>query len=282
MTRRTGLLPHRAALTTALFASAALCAPAVASADLGDKTLRKGDSGADVRALQRELNSSGYKTATDGEFGANTVKRVRAFEGNEQLRVDGKVTPADVKVLKSTIKRGKAGEATYPSGGASPDNGNTTGPGDDGSSDTPADTGKTAPGAKATLGSDGLAVAPAAAPAEVRKAIAAGNEIAKTPYVYGGGHGTKLKDSGYDCSGSISYALRKAGLMKSALASGPMMTFGQSGKGQWITLYANSGHAYMIIAGLRFDTSARDQDGTRWSAESRSTSGYTARHPEGF
>ena len=124
-------------------------------------------------------------------------------------------------------------------------------------------------------------MAPAGAPPEVQKAIAAGNEIAKTPYKYGGGH-AKLKDSGYDCSGSISYALRKAGIMKSSLASGPMMKFGESGPGEWITLYANSGHAYMVIAGLRFDTSARKQEGSRWSDESRSSKGYTARHPEGF
>lgn len=283
MSRRSGLNPHRAVLATALFAVLPLCAPAVASAQLGDKTLKKGDSGVDVRELQGELNAAGYRTMRDGEFGANTVKRVRAFEGNEQLKVDGRVTPADAKLLGTTTKRGKNGEKSFPSGGASPgDDSGTTDPGDDAPADTPTDTGQTTPGAKATLGSDGLAVAPASAPAAVKKAIAAGNEIAKTPYVYGGGHGTKLKASGYDCSGSISYALRTAGLMKSSLASGPMMKFGESGKGEWITLYANSGHAYMIIAGLRFDTSARKQDGTRWSDESRSSSGYTARHPEGF
>ena len=131
------------------------------------------------------------------------------------------------------------------------------------------------------MGADGFAVAPAGAPPEVQKAIAAGNEIAKTPYKFGGGH-AKLKDTGYDCSGSISYALRKAGIMKSSLASGPMMKFGDSGPGEWITLYANSGHAYMVIAGLRFDTSARKQEGSRWSSEPRSSKGYTARHPEGF
>jgi hypothetical protein len=80
----------------------------------------------------------------------------------------------------------------------------------------------------------------------------------------------------------VSYALRKAGLMKSAMASGDMMKMGESGPGEWITIYANSGHAYMVIAGLRFDTSARKQDGTRWTEESRSSKGYTARHIEGF
>ncbi len=263
MSRR--LTPRNALLTGALLALP-LSAPAIADAQLGDKTLRKGDSGSDVKALQRELRSAGYRTAVDGEYGNDTARRVRAFEGNEQLKVDGKVTPADARKLRATTERGENGEEELPTGGAVPGEEEKT---------------QTAPGAKATVGADGFAVAPAGAPPEVQKAIAAGNEIAKTPYKYGGGHG-KLKDSGYDCSGSISYALRKAGIMKSSLASGPMMRFGESGRGDWITLYANSGHAYMIIAGLRFDTSARKQEGSRWSDESRSSKGYTARHPEGF
>lgn len=259
------LTPRRVLLASALL-TLPLSAPAVADAQLGDKTLRKGDSGADVKELQRELRAAGYRTAVDGEFGNDTVKRVRAFEGNEQLAVDGKVTEADAQKLQEVTARGENGEEELPTGGSAPTKEETT---------------KTAPGEKATLGPDGLAVAPAGAPEEVKKAIAAGNEIATTPYKYGGGH-AKLKDSGYDCSGSISYALRKAGIMKSSLASGPMMKFGESGPGQWITLYANSGHAYMVIAGLRFDTSARKQEGSRWSDESRSSKGYTARHPEGF
>ncbi len=263
MTRR--LTPSRVLLTGALLALP-LSVPVAADAQMGDKTLRKGDSGADVKALQRELRSAGYRTAVDGQFGNDTARRVRAFEGNEQLKVDGKVTPADADKLRQAADRGQNGEEELPGGGSTP---------------TEPQTKQTAPGEKATLGSDGFAVAPAGAPAEVKQAIAAGNEIAKKPYVYGGGHG-KLKDSGYDCSGSISYALRKAGLMKSSLASGAMTRFGDSGRGQWITLYANSGHAYMVIAGLRFDTSARKRDGTRWSDESRSSKGYTARHPEGF
>ena len=264
MTRR--MTPRRALLAGALLALP-LSAPAIADAQLGDQTLSKGDSGADVKELQRELRTAGYRTSVDGEFGNDTARRVRAFEGNEQLRVDGKVTPADAQKLQAVTNRGENGEEEIPTGGSTPTKEETT---------------KTAPGAKATLGADGFAVAPAGAPAQVKTAIAAGNEIAKSPYVYGGGHGTSMKASGYDCSGSISYALRKAGIMKSSLASGPMMRFGESGPGQWITLYANSGHAYMVIAGLRFDTSARKQDGTRWSDEARSSKGYTARHPEGF
>ncbi len=263
MSRR--LTPRRALLAGALLALP-LSAPAIADAQLGDQTLSKGDSGADVKELQRELRAAGYRTSVDGEFGTDTARRVRAFEGNEQLRVDGKVTPADAEKLQSVTKRGENGEAELPTGGMSPDQEEQT---------------KTTPGAKATVGSDGFAVAPAGAPAQVKKAIAEGNEIAKMPYKYGGGH-ARLKDSGYDCSGSVSYALRKAGIMKSSMASGPMMKFGESGPGEWITLYANSGHAYMVIAGVRFDTSARKREGSRWSDESRSSKGYTARHPEGF
>ena len=259
------LTPRRVLLTGALLALP-LSAPAIADAQLGDQTLRKGDSGADVKELQRELRAGGYRTAVDGEYGNDTARRVRAFEGNEQLKVDGKVTPADAQKLQEVTERGENGEEELPTGGMSPGKQQKT---------------KTAPGAEATVGEDGFAVAPAGAPPEVQKAIAAGNEIAKKPYKYGGGH-AKLRDSGYDCSGSVSYALRKAGIMKSSMASGPMMKFGESGPGEWITLYANSGHAYMVIAGLRFDTSARKQEGSRWSEKSRSSKGYTARHPEGF
>ena len=93
------LTPRRVLLTSALLALP-LSAPAIADAQLGDETLRKGDSGADVKELQRELRTAGYRTAVDGEYGNDTVKRVRAFEGNEQLAVDGKVTPADAQKLQ--------------------------------------------------------------------------------------------------------------------------------------------------------------------------------------
>jgi hypothetical protein len=146
---------------------------------------------------------------------------------------------------------------------------------------TPAPTPE-APGAKATLGADGLAVAPAGAPPEIKAVITAGTKIAKKPYRYGGGH-AKLNDSGYDCSGSLSYALRKAGLMRSSLDSSGFMRFGQPGRGQWITIRANSGHAYMVVAGLRFDTSgASARGGSRWTTKMRSASGYRGRHPDGF
>ena len=109
---------------------------------------------------------------------------------------------------------------------------------------------------KATVGADGLAVAPVLAPPVVHAVIAAGNRIAKMPYLYGGGHG-KWEDRGYDCSGSVSYALHGGGLLETAMPSGGFMSWGDAGPGQWITIYAHGGHMYMVVAGLRFDTSGR-------------------------
>ena len=138
-----------------------------------------------------------------------------------------------------------------------------------------------APGDTAQIGPDGLAIAPASAPDPVKAIIAAGNQIASKPYKYGGGHG-KWNDSGYDCSGSVSYALHGAGLLDKPLASGDFETWGDSGPGQWVTIYTKASHAYMVVAGIRFDTSGRTTNNTRWQADMRSSSGYVARHPTGL
>jgi len=126
----------------------------------------------------------------------------------------------------------------------------------------------------------GQAQAPAGAPPQVALVMAAGNAIAGLPYLYGGGHGG-FKDSAYDCSGSVSYALAAAGLVTSPMASGPFMSWGEPGPGQWITVYANAGHAFMVVAGWRFDTSAL-RGGTRWTRTMRPTGGFVARHPPGL
>ena len=136
-------------------------------------------------------------------------------------------------------------------------------------------------GPQATVGPDGLAVAPAGAPPQVQQIIAAGNQIASKPYKYGGGHG-RWEDSGYDCSGSVSFALHGAGLLDVAMPSGNFVSWGESGPGQWVTIYANGGHMYMVVAGLRFDTSGRSSAGTRWQADMRSGAGYVVRHPTGL
>jgi cell wall-associated NlpC family hydrolase len=114
----------------------------------------------------------------------------------------------------------------------------------------------------------------------VAKVVAAATQIASTPYVWGGGHGGA--SGGYDCSGSISYALAAAGLLSSPLDSTGFMSYGDAGPGRRITIYAHSGHAFMVVDGRRFDTSALSGGGTRWSSSMRSTAGFVARHPPGL
>jgi cell wall-associated NlpC family hydrolase len=136
-------------------------------------------------------------------------------------------------------------------------------------------------GAVPSVARDGTAVAPRNVPGVVATVIAAGNEIATKPYKWGGGHGA-WSDSGYDCSGSVSFALAGAGLLDSPLDSRGFMRWGDEGQGRWITIYANNGHAFMVVAGLRFDTSGA-QGGTRWQpANGRSYDGFVARHPPGL
>ena len=150
-----------------------------------------------------------------------------------------------------------------------------------GTGDTPPTEGQTTPGAQAKL-KNGFAVPPASAPRKVVRAIEAANQIVKNkPYCMGGGH-ARRRDQCYDCSGSVSYALTGAGLLDYAMPSGSFMRWEEPGKGRWITTYANGGHIYAVIAGLRLDTSMTDGDGPGWSTEMRSSRGYVARHPAGF
>jgi hypothetical protein len=135
------------------------------------------------------------------------------------------------------------------------------------------------PTAEIAMAPDGrTAVAPAGAPEEVVDAVAAANRITRKPYKWGGGHG-RWRDSGYDCSGAISYVLHHAGLLETSRDSSGFMSYGWRGKGKWITVYAHGGHAYMEIAGLRFDTSGRGEKGPRWRPEPRSSRGFVKRHP---
>jgi hypothetical protein len=139
----------------------------------------------------------------------------------------------------------------------------------------------------ATLAPDGTAIPPSDAPRAVRKAINAGNRIHTLPYVWGGGHNRKFRGTGYDCSGAVSYVLHAAGMLRSPLASGGLSRWGQPGAGQWITVYANRTHAYAVIAGLRWDTSAVGEalnqgSGPRWRASQRDPAGYTARFFPGY
>jgi len=254
----------------------ALVLPAAANArSFGSRTLHRGSTGSDVTTLQQLLTQAGYATTADGGFGRATGHSVRSWESDADRKVDGRVTRHDAHALKGDVaskvdeepvnddpvKGDQAAKERNPrqTGGASyvrVSNGYVT--------------------------DDGLAVAPDDAPQEVKDIIDAGNRIYDKPYKYGGGHG-KWKDSGYDCSGSVSYALHGAGLLKRSLDSTGFESWGAEGPGNWVTVYANAGHAYMVVAGLRFDTSAaKGRGGSRWTEEMRSSDGYVARHPVGL
>lgn len=239
---------------------------------LGDRLpVRRGMSGRDVRMLQGFLRQAGIRgVRVDGEFGAGTSRAVRIWERGADRRVDGVVDAGDTAELREEVGAVRGGLDTAqaeppepPEGAAAPL--------------------RLAPGDKATVGSDGLAVAPASAPEAVKDIIAAGNQIAKKPYVYGGGHrlGWKM-DRGYDCSGSVSWALHGAGLVRAPAPSSGYYRWGLPGAGEWVTIYTKASHMYMVVAGLRFDTSGRSRAGTRWQADLRSPAGFVARHPEGL
>lgn len=140
----------------------------------------------------------------------------------------------------------------------------------------------TVPGATATLAGE-RAIAPASAPTAVKQVIAAANRIRATPYIWGGGH-ARWWDKGYDCSGSVSYALHGAKLLEAPLVSGSFMTWGEPGPGTWITIYANKQHVYMTVAGLRWDTGgdAPGVTGPRWHSEAFLGKGFVVRHPTGL
>lgn len=130
----------------------------------------------------------------------------------------------------------------------------------------------------------GIAHAPERAPDNVKNAIWAANTLRRKPYIWGGGHGS-FHDNGYDCSGSVSYALHGAGVLAAPLPSSDLMRYGERGRGRWITIYSRPGHTFAVIAGLRFDTTdlGRGGDvGPRWYVDGRDTRGFVARHPAGF
>ena len=127
----------------------------------------------------------------------------------------------------------------------------------------------------------GMVQAPAGAPPGVAQVIAAGNAIATLPYIYGGGHAS-FQANGYDCSGSVSYALAAAGLVSSPMVSGDFENWGDPGPGRWITIYANADHVWMQVAGWRFDTVAQAESGTRWAQGGGEFSSFVVRHPPGL
>jgi len=228
---------------------------------LGDRDLRQGMAGRDVRVLQDFLTRVGIETTVDGQYGPATARRVKSWERRSERTVNGRVSRPDARKLRKQVNAG----VTVYSPPAEPE---------------PV---QPATGEKAVLNADGTATAPESAPDVVKAVVAAGNRIIDKPYKYGGGHG-RWEDSGYDCSGSMSYALHGGGLLDKALTSSGFSSWGKAGKGAWITTYGSGGHSYMVVAGLRFDTGYNDgdSDGPDWSAKMRPGSGYTARHPAGL
>src|SRR5687768_5199792 len=269
-----------------------------AGAGTADAALKKGSRGPAVAKLQRWLG-----LGVDGIFGAATRRAVVRFQRRHGLTADGVVGPATWRVLRRSCavrrsasarvrSRGPLVERLQRAVGVTPD-------GIFGPATARAVRrfqrrrgltvdGVVGPATWAAIGHPGTttvlrrrAVGGRGGPAVVRRIVAAANRIAGKPYKYGGGHG-QWSDSGYDCSGSVSYALHGAGLLSSALTSGGFMTYGEPGPGRWVTIYANPGHVYMVVNGRRFDTTGRAESGSRWQWRSRDPSGYTVRHPPGL
>ncbi|HEY0517274.1 MAG TPA: peptidoglycan-binding protein [Solirubrobacteraceae bacterium] len=223
-------------------------ATAASTASSADSGSEGGEaSGSAVQRLQKAL-----KMSPDGEFGPETEAAVRRLQERHGLNPDGVVGPETWAVLgirsESTLTPSASVRAAAQSGGG-------------GSSGSSSSSG----------GGSGL----------IGRMISAGDEIATRPYVWGGGHGSFVSE-GYDCSGSVSYVLHAAGLLSSPEDSTALESYGAPGPGREVTIYANSEHTYMVIAGKRFDTVALAESGSRWSSSMGSTGGYVARHPEGM
>jgi cell wall-associated NlpC family hydrolase len=238
----------------------ALLPASASAAAYGSRTLSVGSHGADVKRLQAYLGSAGHRVTRDGEFGPRTLRALRATERELELRADGVATTREQRTIRLAVRVAGTGGAAYT---------------------PPPPPEQVVAGEDGKVNADSFAVAPRSAPKAVRDVVAAGNVIAKTPYKWGGGH-PRWDDSGYDCSGSVSYALHAAGLLDSPLVSGDFARWGDRGPGRWITIYANAEHVYMVVAGMRFDTSARSRTGSRWTMEQRPADGFAVTHPPGL
>lgn len=289
---------RRVLFTSALALVAALAVGTAAPPFADAGVLKRGSRGDRVKVVQRALH-----LADDGIYGAATKRAVRRFQRRHGLDADGLVGPATwsailrargahrssgggggasggVRLLqrelgigadgvfgpqtRQAVKRFQRGRGLTADGVVGPATWNALGH----------------PGIRTVLkprrGGRGSGI-----PIRVRRVIAAASRIAHTPYRYGGGHGS-FSDSGYDCSGSVSYALHGGGLLGSPLDSSALMSWGSPGRGRWITVYAHGGHSFMVVHGRRFDTTGRGATGSRWQRSMRSTAGYVARHPAGL
>jgi peptidoglycan hydrolase-like protein with peptidoglycan-binding domain len=304
------LLLALAALTGAITLTTATATPLTATAQAAAKPLKKGSKGSRVEQAQRWLG-----IRADGLFGKGTRRAVKRFQRAHGLTADGVIGPATWAALRRAAhpKRGSSTRRTVKVAtrgsrvrllqrrlGITADG--VFGPATQRAVKrfqrahglTP--DGVVGPATWAALGHAGISTVLKRAhakrggggsgsggglPIRVRRIIAAGNRIADKPYKYGGGHG-QWDDTGYDCSGSVSYALHGAGYLDSALTSGDFMSWGSPGPGRWVTIYASPGHVYMIVDGRRFDTTGRAENGTRWQTAERSSAGYVVRHPPGL
>jgi cell wall-associated NlpC family hydrolase len=284
--RRRGLIFIAALVALTLFA-----AP---SAHAGD--LKRGARGPRVAFVQKVLGLH-----VDRIFGKQTKRAVKRFQRRHGLTADGIVGPATWAALKRA--RGRRSSADRPARGTVRVLQRALGIAADGIfgpgtyravKALQRRTGLTAdgivgPATWAALGHPGItrvlkrrrARARSGLPIAVRRVIAAGSRIAHKPYKYGGGHGS-FDDTGYDCSGSVSYALHGGGLLSVPRDSGEFMSYGASGPGRYITIYAQPSHVYMVVHGRRFDTSGAGGGASRWQWDGRSSAGYTVRHPPGL
>jgi cell wall-associated NlpC family hydrolase len=265
-----------------------------------EAALKRGSRGPAVAKVQRWLG-----LRSDGVFGPTTRRAVRRFQHRHGLTADGVVGPATWRALRrSHAARRSAGGRGLSRRALVRRLQRSVGVAADGVFGPAtaravrrfqrrhglAVDGVAGPATWAALGHPGTTTVlkrrrgirhRSSGPAIVHRIIAAANRIAHMPYKYGGGHG-QWNDTGYDCSGSVSYALRGGGLLSSALTSGDFMSYGAPGPGRWVTIYANPGHVYMVVNGRRFDTTGRAETGSRWQWRNRDPSGYTVRHPNGL
>jgi cell wall-associated NlpC family hydrolase len=287
---------------------ACLCtAVAVTAADA--KPLKRGSKGARVVKLQRALHLT-----PDGVFGPGTSRAVRRFQRRHDLHADGIVGAATWRMVRRArahrptgrpvslsrprvrtrgssvrmlqrrlglvtdgifgpatareVRRFQRGHRLHADGVVGPATWRALGVTD------------SRPVLKRARKRGGRRSAPVPA-GVLARAVAAADRIARFPYRYGGGHGS-FRDTGYDCSGSVSYVLHAIGRLRSPLDSTSLMTYGSPGRGRLITIYANPGHTYMVIGGRRYDTTGRWDSGSRWQPTARSSSGYVVRHPPGL
>jgi peptidoglycan hydrolase-like protein with peptidoglycan-binding domain len=227
------------------------------SQHLGQRVLSSGMTGGDVRELQSDLTIAGFPTGVDGGFGPQTAASVAAFESVHGMAADGIVSAAVARALLQAV-------AALDAGG---------------------------PVATARINSDGTATAPAGAPTTVKAVIAAANQISSMPYLHAGGH-RSWNDVGYDCSGAVSYALHGAGLLSASEDSTGLESYGSAGPGKWITIYADAGHTWIVVAGIAFNTAhyggpaIPKGTGPRWLTDPTGNLAdgghYVIRHPAGL